>query len=310
MRREDRSNATEFVVYPFDWGIDPVGPTSIARRVSRGSDGVSQTGWTTENLSITDPGGYFPTYQFRDTSPMYDRLTRRYYLAVNSITASSNEWKSDRFSIWTSPDGLAWTFVTWVIAPGSPTHVWSPDFFVDDDGTVYVIASISQAAGGTVASGTKQFRYALFRCTDTATFGSWTYAGLVSGSAFPTDVGGNINTIDPFMFKRGGTYYVLWQNQNVTDPAYGTMGIGSSSSILGPYVGGAFSPAVYGEGQNLVELPAGSAHRYRIYFDGLSGIGLGAGIQYVETDDLSTVTAPAAAVDYPYYRHATVVLGM
>lgn len=324
-----RPNTTRLVSYAFDWSSEPVTPSMVRRATLPGAGAPGTGTWTYQALSVTLPPDWDTPYprQFRDISWIYDRSRQKYVFAVNSIFTEANGWGTDRFSIFESTDGVNLTFVCYVPIPASgglpiPSHVWSPEFFIDDDGTVYVIVSATEVASplAPFSHTTHKFSYRLVRCDDTSTFGTWTYLGRLEGTAFPMD-SGSYQMIDPVMFKRDGVYYVLWKSESdlVTRPYdYATLGWAAATSPLGPYnAGGPFQrpggQPLLGEGQGLHELPPGSQKRFRITFDdcvpSYGALGGSFTMMCVETDDFVTVTDPRPVGLATYKRHSTFVLG-
>lgn len=301
-----RPNSTRFTGYPFDWTTDPVAPSAV-RRVR--ATLAAPTTWSYEALTVNAPGGFFTNRQFRDISWLYDRKNGKYWFALNAISSQATGFKASDFPIFSSTNGTTLDYVGLVnVIPGAPDTIWSPEFFIDDEGTVYIIVCANTGAGGAYA-------YHLIRCTDTDTFNAWSYVGALTGSSFPTNGSGVINMIDPWMFKRDGVYYVCWKQETAAGGSslLGQLGIACSPTLLGPYnTGHAFvapgSVAIRGEGGNAVELPAGSAFRFRYFFDNY--LGLFAGSQcYADTNDFITFTSPANTALATYSRHTTLVVG-
>lgn len=303
--------ATRMVAYPFDWTMDPemVRPTDTRREVS--TDGGAT--WTATPLNVT---GYPDTNQFRDLSVMYDRRTGLWWLAINAIRSQPEFYASDSFGLASSPDGINFTFHRFVPVKVTGINVWSPDWFVDDDGSVHIIVSGS-------SNGTTDYDYLTLRCTNTDTMLEWSEAKIIQGTAFPRNPAtGHINMIDPcqFRIRETGVYIIGTKSENLfvndgSDIAYGVLGWAASTTLEGPYnVGGAFRTAdnvpIRGEGPSIIQLPEGSEYRFRLAFDNflnLYGIPKDA-VCY--SNDLQTFTTPVwAGLAAPYNRHHTPILG-
>jgi hypothetical protein len=312
MSRDNRTSTTNLIAYPFDWTSDPVVPAAVRRALNTSFPGA----WTNTGLTVNLPGDY-GDHQFRDISWMREVGGGKYWYLINYISPGASGYHGDSFAVFSSTDGTTLDFVTYVTAPGAPTQVWSPEWFVDDDGTVYAIVSVAAASHpATQPGGAGKFAYHLFRCSTPATMATWVYVGQLTGAAFPRDLGGDYNMIDPFMLKRDGKYIVVWKSENHDGGsiAVGALGFAASSSILGPYDQGApfyYSGAlIKGEGQTVIELPPGSQYRFRLFFDDYTSIYVGQQV-YSDTNNFVQFTAPAdTGMATPYWRHSTYVLGV
>lgn len=306
-----RPNQTKIVAYPFEWdSADQVVASMMARRQGtlNPHGRWEQITWAAEEaITVNAPVGYFTPgaypngRQFRDGAHMYDRKAGKHYFCISGISGTADGWKSTNVPIFSSTDGLAWDFVAFTpdMGTGAPTldRAWTPDWFVDSDGTLYII----------LAGYENNARHAnawLWRCDNPDTMASWTKLGEVSGSALPYVVAdGYPHIIDMCLFQRHGVYYLIWKSEAETvagSEEKAQMGIAWATSILGPYNGGHrfMAPSgerMKGEGICVIELPPGRPYRYRLFWDNYiaaSYAGVGAGHMFADTNDFVTFTPP------------------
>jgi len=168
----------------------------------------------------------------------------RYY-----VTYTTN-WDGNTIGFATSTDRLNWTFLGNQTLPLTGVKsTWAPEWFVDTDGTVNVIVSVS-----TTGSDFKPYKLTA------------TNAALTSWSAPTVLEGIGPNYIDTFVVKVGATYHAFSKNETTKYIEHST-----ATSLTGPYTfNGTGNWAGWGnwvEGPALVQLDNGG---WRIYYDGYS----------------------------------------
>lgn len=200
------------------------------------------------------------------------------------ITYTTN-WSGNTIGFATSTDRVNWTFLRNHTIPVSGLQrTWAPEWFVDTDGSVHIIVSLS--TDGTY------FRPYKLTATNSAlsTFGTPT---TLSGIA--------TNYIDTFIVKLNGTYHAFTKQETTKYIEHAT-----ATSLAGPYTfKGTGDWAGFGnprEGQALVQLDNGG---WRIFFDGYT-----VGKYYFSDsyDGLNTWTTPAELPGLSgFARHFTVL---
>ncbi|MEE6307854.1 glycoside hydrolase family 43 protein [Plantactinospora veratri] len=202
----------------------------------------------------------------------------RYYIVYTT------NWTGNTIGFATSTDRVNWTFLRNHTIPLTVQNTWAPEWFVDTDGSVNVIVSLS-----TNGADFKPYR---LRATN---------AALTAFSA-PTVLSGiGPNYIDTFIVKIGGTYHAFTKQETTKFVEYAT-----ASNLTGPYTmrrtgnwAGWGGPR---EGQALVQLDNGG---WRIFFDGYT-VG-----QYLFSDSydgFNTWTAPTQLPGLTgFARHFTVL---
>jgi len=337
MPRDMRPNPAtkDLAAYTFRWPPDPAGISQVRRVV--GTLGTQTWSVQATYLDPAKTKDIERNHQIRDISPMRDRLTGDYWIAINSISYGQNAWVGSGFTLAKATNDNGQRIITqaYVELPIPTLQVWSPEWFVDpDNGEIYIIISANKKPQDFTGSEVQDSRwgYHLMRCVDLAT-AQFDYLGELTGSAFPKATTGEVSMIDPFMMKRDGVFYVLWKAEvALTNPdnlrvspagkaAYDVpitaLGWAASASLLGPYNSGdAFKlpdgTFIKGEGQQIIELPAGFGRRYRLIWDQLGGPSFG----YADTDDLINFPGGAQQLgDFTesgnnYNRHGTFVLGL
>ena len=145
-----------------------------------------------------------------------------------SITYHNGRWwlastGDEPFTIWSSPDLINWTLLDEADRPdfssiGVYQH-WAPEWFIDDDGTVriYVSSTIPPYPGS--GAGTTFRIYETHALNDELT--EW---------SAPVEVLGILGVIDPFVFKDGSTYHMLYKNETGQYVEWAT-----ASSPTGPF---------------------------------------------------------------------------
>jgi hypothetical protein len=127
---------------------------------------------------------------------------------------------------------------------------------------------------------------------------------------------------DPYLFRRDGVYYCVWAAMsNATSVAGYQLGLAYSTSLLGPYnQGHSFTDntgqVIKGEGQSVVELPHGSAKRFRLFWFNVAGQlynGRASAVMpspCADSDDLVTIgNIVTHGTDATYFQHNTAIIG-
>ncbi|HEX6683026.1 MAG TPA: glycoside hydrolase family 43 protein [Candidatus Limnocylindrales bacterium] len=218
-----------------------------------------------------------PSGLIRD--PSIIRHTDGFYYVVYTTN-----WTGNTIGFARSSDRLNWTFLRNHTIPMTVQNTWAPEFFIDTNGSVNIIVSLSTNGGD----------FKPYRLTATnSSLSSWSTPALLSG------IGPNY--IDTFIVKVGSTYHAFTKQETTKFIEYAT-----ASSLTGPYTfrrtgnwAGWGGPR---EGQALVSLDNGG---WRIYFDGYT-VG-----QYYFSDSYDTFQTWTAPQQLPglsgFARHFTVL---
>jgi MYXO-CTERM domain-containing protein len=235
-------------------------------------------------LSDTGFGGN--TNYIRDPSIM-KYTDGKYYVAYTDPTTASCCNPEDHFGIAVSSDLIHWTDLTTVKA-GVPSvsRTWAPEWFVEGDGTIRIIANID------TGSELPDFQPYAFTAQD-STLTSW------SG---PTALGIGADYIDTYVAKLGSTYHAFIKSETTRYLEHAT-----APNLIGPWTFvGKNDWAGWGsgmEGPAIVQLDDGT---YRMYVDPQAG---GVPCQTMTSSDLNTWSArasiPGAAGSV--IRHGTVI---
>ncbi|MDR7326463.1 hypothetical protein J2S44_006713 [Catenuloplanes niger] len=181
-----------------------------------------------------------PTGLIRDPS-IIRHTDGRYWVVYTT------NWTGNTIGLATSTDRLNWTFVRNVTIPLTVQNTWAPEFFIDSNGSVNVIVSLS----------TNGADFKPYKLTATnAALSAWSAPQVLSGIG--------PNHIDTYVVKVGSTYHAFTKNETTKFIEYAT-----ASSLTGPYtISRTGNWAGWGgprEGQALVPLDNGG---WRIYYDG------------------------------------------
>jgi beta-galactosidase GanA len=157
-------------------------------------------------------------------------------------------WTGNTIGIARSRDMTEWTFVRNVQLDVGQTNTWAPEWFIDDDGSVNIIVSLSR-------TGTNgQFTPHLLAATN-KDLSTWSAPKPLDGLG--------ANHIDTFVVKSGGLYHAITKNETTKYLEHAT-----AKSLAGPWtIDGTDDWAGWGnwlEGPALTQLPDGT---WRIYFD-------------------------------------------
>ncbi|EHS57552.1 glycoside hydrolase family 43 protein [Paenibacillus sp. Aloe-11] len=166
----------------------------------------------------------------------------------------TTDWSGNTIGIASSPDRVNWNFVRNIplSLPSGIAHTWAPEWFVDSNGSLNVIVSLSPG-------NYENFRpYAITAANSNLASTAWSAPVELAGIA--------PNYIDTFIVKNGSTYHAFTKNESTKYIEYAT-----ATSLTGPYTfHGTGDWANWGswvEGPALVQLDNGT---WRIYFDGYS----------------------------------------
>jgi hypothetical protein len=201
------------------------------------------------NFSTLKANAYTPPSGLvRDPSVL--KVGSKYFIVY------TNNWTGSSFGVASSTNLTTWTYVTTVNVGVSGTQeTWAPEFFVDTDGSVNVIVSLSPNA----LSSDSGFRPYRLKATNTA-LTSWSSATALSGGY------AGANYIDTFIVRYAGYYHAFSKNESTKYIEHAR-----STALGGPYTFvGTGNWAGWGavlEGPALTHLDSGT---WRIYMDGYS----------------------------------------
>ncbi|MFG3086905.1 glycoside hydrolase family 43 protein [Streptomyces antibioticus] len=210
-----------------------------------------------------------PAGRIRDASVL--RHTDGYYY----VTYTTHTWQdvSTTIGFARSADRVNWTFLYDHPVPiAGLSRAWAPEWFVDADGSVYVIVSCSTTADEWI------FTPYLLRAANSA-LTAWSSPVVLSGLG--------ANRIDTFLVRTGSTYHAFTKNETTKYIEYAT-----ASTLTGPYTvsrtGDWAGWGSYREGPALTQLDNGA---WRLFFDGY-----GDGSYYYSDsyDTFATWSAPRA----------------
>ena len=201
----------------------------------------------------TPPGGL----NLRD--PSIIRHDGRYYVCHTA----GNFGAVNFFSILVSDNLRDWSHLTDVsmAALGDVRWTWAPEWFRDDDGSLHILVSASTTSQMSI----KHKIYELHPL-DPADLTHWSPPTVVEGpSAFPpwTEADTWVGTYDPFVVKRGGTYWMFFFNVRSSYIELAR----STNALTGPYeavrTGDWQGIGYYKEGPSVMYLGGG---RWRMLF--------------------------------------------
>lgn len=152
--------------------------------------------WTSSGNLYTDNRG------LRDPSIVF---IRGYYYAAYTIRPFSQPMSNTLVGIARSPDLINWTHFTDVsyAAAGNVQVVWAPEWFIDTDGSIHLLASpaISNFTGA------HSFGHDIYEVHPISSdLLQWSAAAHLTGLPTPTS-NPNDGNIDPFVIKKARTYY-------------------------------------------------------------------------------------------------------
>ncbi len=216
---------------------------------------------------LSGPGFSGPTGVLRDPSVM-KHSDGKYYIAHTLRSWTTRSWS---FAIASSSNLTDWTPHAEVPAQlAGASYTWAPEWFVDRDGSINIIVSISLDDVGAATD----FNVYKFTALD---------ASLTAWSE-PTPVGIGPNYIDTFMVEQGGTYHAFSKNDTSKYIEHAT-----APSVTGPWTWvGTGDWARFGpgkEGPALFQLEDG---RWRMFLDCYTGCGY----LYTTSSDLNTWSVP------------------
>lgn len=203
--------------------------------------------------------------------PSIIRYGNYYYVAYTS------DWANDTLGIARSADLVHWVH-WWDIPTNATSKLWAPEFFVEDDGTVYIAGSHYNNSP----------RMKFYTAAD-STLQNW--SGPTDFSATDAGITGSINDI--FIIKVGSTYHALY-SKNALQLEHST-----ASAYDGPYT---IQDTIFNAENN--EGPAvwkiGSTYRIAFF------VNSNGRYWYVDTDNWSSYTSPALLNADFRWGHCTV----
>ncbi len=158
--------------------------------LARSDDGIN---WTYQPSHLVPPAGHV----VRD--PSIKRFGNGYVLVTSNLTLIFGLGSTPTFDVYYSPDLFNWTLVAspdCSAITGSQTGAgaWAPDLFVDDDGSLHVVVSLSKTAATTLNG------FATYELHPTsADLSTWSQPQPMTG----TDA---VNAIDGTVHKAAGVY--------------------------------------------------------------------------------------------------------
>ncbi|MFF3737131.1 glycoside hydrolase family 43 protein [Streptomyces sp. NPDC002566] len=239
-------------------------------------DSPDATGFTLRKGPAYTP----PSALIRDPS-IFKHTDGSYYLTYTT------DWTGNTIGFARSTDRVNWTFLyDYTIPISGLTRTWAPEWFIDTDGSVNVIVSLTTASTAT--------HFTAYKITATN-------SALTAWSA-PTQLAGiGPNNIDTFVVRVGSTYHAFTKNETTKYIEYAT-----ASSLTGPYTilktGDWAGFGSWVEGPALVQLDNGG---WRIYFDGYREG------KYWYSDSYDNFATWSTRTEVPglsgFIRHATVL---
>jgi hypothetical protein len=235
------------------------------------------------------------------TRPMRDPSVLRYngkWFVAYTVADGSAPF--NRFGIASGSTLRQMSLLAEIPTPTTPTiwqYSWAPEWFVDSDGSVWILV-----AGAIDANlGTATFDMYAFRASNT---------NLTAFDAPIKLTGLGASVIDATVTKIGSTYHCIVKQNNASNQANSRLEHYTASSLTGPYTGVHTGDALLGavgsvEAPSVISL---GGTKWRLYFDDFSKGGVQ---RYVEsTDNMATWQnyAQSTIVDNPDpVRHATVL---
>lgn len=197
-----------------------------------------------------------PGNNLRDPSIIYHQ--GRYFICHTTGDFGA----AAHFSIIVSDDLRNWSQLTDVPMTGiaGVQRTWAPEWFRDGDGSLHIFVSATTNA---VDMSDKHIIYSL-TALDTNNLTSWSAPTPVTGPAFgwTGNEGRRVGAYDPYVVKRGSTYYMFYFNQ-YTD----YIELTSSPALTGPYsrigTNNWQGIGLYKEGPSVAYLGGG---RWRMFF--------------------------------------------
>lgn len=199
---------------------------------------------------------YTPTSGHVVRDPSILKVGSKWWIAHTNISFTA----TTSFDVASTTDGTNFTFVksvdmSSVTGNTSDSYAWAPEWFVDTDGSVHVFVSLNAGVPNPFAFGIYETH------PTTADMLNWSLPVQM------TKVGGGdvqTNIIDPFMVKRGSTYY-LWfkdSNQFIQYASSASLTSGYTVQTSGDWAGFGYADPGDGgktrkEGECLVQLPDG-----------------------------------------------------
>lgn len=253
------------------------------------SDGAT---WQSSGNLYSDSRG------MRDPSVIF---TGGYYYVAYTILAFASPTSNPLIGIARSADLLNWIHYTDVsfAAAGNVQVVWAPEWFIDTDGSIHLLASPAINP----YPGSHSYGHDLFEVHPTSSdMLSWSAPVHITGLPAPTS-GPNEGNIDPFLVKKGGVYHLFFIRENLPYP----LCLFKSDNLLGPYtpekpLNTNWAGIGAGkEGECVTQMTDGS---WRIHYSAGSGAEQLAWV--ASYDDWATWTNPTYVACAEYLNHGTI----
>lgn len=253
-----------------------------------------------------------PVYSVTDGSGLRDPSIVRYrgvWYICYTAGPVGGLGQADYFRVISSPDLVNWTPVKDVSMATIPhtRYTWAPEWFVDDDGGLHVLVSVSHWPTN------EHELYEIHPVSLTDIGGAWSVPTRLHGPAFPEFVrtfspessqgdAQRLGAYDAYVLKLEGVYHLWYFNRATSSLAHAT-----APSLTGPFTATTTSN-IYGtgtwkEGQTMSHL-GGSSWRFT-YANAITST-----LYYVEsTDNWLTWTAPQllGSPQDKVFNHGTVI---
>ncbi len=217
--------------------------------------------------------------------------------------------QANHFRVIASPDLINWTPVKDVSMAEIPRmrYTWAPEWFVDDDGSLHVLVSVSHWP-------TNEHELFEVHPLDPADIGGeWSTPSRLHGPAFPEFVrtfspessqsnAQRVGAYDAYVLKLQGVYHLWYFNRATSSLAHAT-----APSLTGPFTATAtsnlYGTGTWKEGQTMSHL-GGASWRFT-YANAITST-----LYYIESsDDWASWTAPQLLGSPPdkVFNHGTVI---
>lgn len=188
--------------------------------------------------------------------PCVKFLNNRYYNIYTTGTQSGS-FAGGSVTIKKSEDLMSWQTVIELQGPTGANRMWSPDFFQDTDGTVYVAVAVStNAATGSAGSGNFYIYVCSATASDLSTWGPWVQVTGEFLASRPQNTA-------PHIEKKGSVYVLFYKDEEADYVEFAT-----SAAVSSGYARvGSGNWASWGAGYEDISLVQVSSATYRIYLD-------------------------------------------
>ena len=275
----------------------PLSPAADAARLLAfgfGNAEMAMRSYTVDGATLTPLPGVRPVAH-PSTNPVYGvrdatvvQHGGRFWMAATRPAKNDYLGPATALQIHVSDDLVTWTWAYDLPADVTGTYrAWAPEWFVDDDGSVYLYYSVSTQA---VAIGSvTQFDIYARKATD-HTLTTWGPSTLMVGISASTTAGAPGEVIDAQVTKLGRRYVMF-----VKDEVSFVIMRAWADSPLGPWTldrtGNWLGITGLVEGPQLMRMPGG---RFRLFYDRYTANQLA----YRDSTDLDTWSAEVT-LSYP-----------